>query len=162
MKKAGLFMILLLAATVVSAQKELPSVKVENLKGETMNIRDILSDSIPVVLSFWSTTCKPCITELDAFADSYEDMQDELPFKVVAVSTDDERSVSKVKGMVNGRGWPFEVVVDKNQDLKRAMNVVMQPQLFILDKQGKIVYAHTGYVPQSEEAVFNKLREMQK
>lgn len=162
MKKVFLFAVLLLFGATVSAQKELPSVKVESLNGEMMNIRDILSDSIPVVLSFWSTTCKPCITELDAYADTYEEMQEELHFKVVAVSTDDERSVSKVKGMVNGRGWPFAVVLDKNQDLKRAMNVMMQPQLFILDKRGNIVYAHTGYVPQAEETVFNKLREMQK
>lgn len=70
MKKVFLFAVLLLFGATVFAQKELPSVKVESLNGEMMNIRDILSDSIPVVLSFWSTTCKPCITELDAYADT--------------------------------------------------------------------------------------------
>lgn len=160
-KKLLFFVILSLFALEGIAQKELPSVKVENLKGEMMNVRQVLQDSVPVVLCFWSTTCKPCIMELDAFAEVYEEMQEELGFKVVAVSTDDERSASKVRGLVSGRGWPFEIIMDKNQDLKRAMNVVMQPQLFILDKHGKIVYSHTGYVPQSEEAVFQKLREIQ-
>lgn len=162
MRKLFLLAVLLLPGVIASAQKELPSVKVEDLKGRTMDVREILRDSVPVVLSFWSTTCKPCITELDAFAGEYEEMQEELGFKVVAVSTDDERSVSKVKVLVNGRDWPFEVILDKNQDLKRAMNVVMQPQLFILDKNGKIVYAHTGYVPQGEQEVYNQLRELKK
>lgn len=162
MKKLLLFFYILLLVTGLYAQKELPAVKVESLKGEIIDVRQILADSVPVVLSFWSTTCKPCITELDAFSDTYEDMQKELEFKVVAVSTDDERSASKVRGLVSGRGWPFEILLDKNQDLRRAMNVVVQPQLFILDRTGKIVYSHTGYVPLGEEAVFSKLREMKK
>lgn len=162
MKKLILFSFVCLLVTGLSAQKSLPSVKVQNMKGEVVDVRQILADSMPVVLSFWSTTCKPCITELDAFAEDYEDMQDELGFKVVAISTDDERSASKVKGLVGGRGWPFEILLDKNQDLRRAMNVVMQPQLFILDTQGKIVYSHTGYVPLGEEEVYKKLREMKK
>lgn len=161
-KKLLFIAALCLVALEGFTQKELPSVKVENLKGEVLNVRQVLGDSVPVVLCFWSTTCKPCIMELDAFAEVYENMQEELGFKVVAVSTDDERSASKVRGLVSGRGWPFEIILDKNQDLKRGMNVVMQPQLFILDKSGKIVYSHTGYVPQAEEAVFRKLREMQK
>lgn len=162
MMRKLLYVIVLLGIGMQAlAQKELPAIKVENLKGEVVDVREILKDSIPVVLSFWSTTCKPCIMELDAFAEVFEDQQEEFRYKVVAVSTDDERSASKVKALVNGRGWPFEVVLDKNQDLKRAMNVTVQPQLFILDKNGKIVYTHTGYVPQSEEAVFKKLKEIQ-
>lgn len=162
MKKCCFLIVLLVITSFVWAQKQLPSVQVEDLQGKTLNIREILNDSVPVVLSFWSTTCKPCITELDAFGEDYEERQEELGFKVVAVSTDDERSASKVKVMVNGRNWPFEVLLDKNQDLKRAMNVVMEPQLFILDKDGKIVYAHTGYVPQGEEEVYNQLRKLKK
>lgn len=142
------------------AQKQLPKVKVENLKNETVEITSVLADSVPVVLAFWSTTCKPCILELDALNEQYEAWQKEFKFKVVAVSTDDSRAASKVRALVGGRGWVFSVFLDKNQDLKRALNVNTIPQLFILDKKGNIVYTHSGYTPGSEQEVYEVLKKM--
>lgn len=159
MKKMVSFIFLFgLAVLSLSAQKELPKVSVENMKGETVDIRLELADSVPVVLSFWGTTCKPCLMELDALAEAYEDWQEEVKFKVVAVATDDSRAASKVKAMAVGRGWPFGVVLDKNQDLKRAMNVNSIPFLFVIDKNGKIVYSHSGYTPGSELEVLKVLK----
>lgn len=148
----GLFLLPLLA------QKELPKVQVETLKGETIDVRSVLNDSLPVVISFWGTTCKPCLMELDAIADVYEDWQAEVKFKVVAVATDDSRAASKVRAMAGGRGWPFEVVLDKNQELKRAMNVNSIPFLYIADKSGKIIYTHSGYTPGSELEILKVLK----
>ena len=145
--------------TLVS-QKELPKVTVETLKGEAIDIRSVLGDSIPVVLSFWGTTCKPCLMELDALTEVYDDWQEEVKFKVVAVATDDSRAASKVKAMAGGRGWPFEVILDKNQGLKRAMNVNSIPFLYVMDKKGKIVYTHAGYTPGSELQVLNVLKKL--
>lgn len=142
------------------AQKELPEVMVENLKNETIGIRSVLADSVPVVLAFWGTTCKPCLMELDALAQVYEEWQETVPFKVVAVATDDSRAASKVKAMANGRGWPFVVVLDKNQDLKRAMNISSIPFLYVLDKTGKVVYSHSGYTPGSELEVYDILKNL--
>ncbi len=162
MKRFSILIIVILSFYCAIAQKQLPSVKVTNLKGESVDIKNIMSDSIPVVLTFWSTSCKPCISELDAFNETWEDVAEEVRFKIVAISTDDNRSSSKVKSMVKGRNWPFTIYLDSNQALKRSMNVVMQPQLFILDKNGKVVYSHTGYIPLSEENVYDKLRELKR
>lgn len=150
-----------LPGSLLHAQRVLPDIKVKNLQGEIIHTKSWLADSLPVVVSFWSTTCKPCLTELDAFADNYDRVQEETPFKLVAVATDDRRTSSKVNALAKGRRWPFEVYLDENQDFKRAMNVNVLPQLYILDKQGNVVYTHTGYIPLSEEAVFDKLRELQ-
>lgn len=151
MKKFKVVLISIFASTLVFggaaasyAQSSLPKVDVETMDGRIVSSSVFLKDSLPVVLSFWSTLCKPCITELDAFSDSYDDFRKEVDFKIVAVSTDDRRNASRVKTLANGRGWPFEIYVDVNQDLKRAMNVNLIPQLFILDKTGKIVYSHTS------------------
>lgn len=158
------FVLVGLAMAMVSnmalAQKNLPNVKVETLEGIEVSTNQILNDSIPVVLTFWSTICKPCITEHDAFSEAYEDFKKEVDFKIVSISIDDRRNSSRVKSLVKGRSWPFEFYIDVNQDLKRAMNVNVQPQLYILDPKGNIVYSHTGYVPMGEEQVFEKLKEL--
>lgn len=161
MKKRILIVFMMVSVLLPAmAQKELPKVMVENLKNETIDIRTVLNDSLPVVLSFWGTTCKPCLMELDALAEVYEEWQETAPFKVVAVATDDSRAASKVKAMAGGRGWPFEVVLDKNQDLKRAMNINSIPFLYVVDKRGNIVYTHSGYTPGSELEVYDVLKNL--
>lgn len=144
------------------AQKSLPSVDVKDIDGNVVNVQSILDDGVPVILSFWYTTCKPCLQELGAVNDAYVDWIEEADFKVVAVSTDDSRSSAKVKPMVNGRGWTdFTILLDENSDLKRAMNVQTQPTVFVLDKDGNVVYTHTGYTPGSEEELFDQILKLQ-
>lgn len=160
MKKIILLSGFLVMAALAGAQKVLPQVVVENMKGEKMPVRQILDQRLPVVLSFWGTTCKPCLMELDALAEVYEEWQKEVKFCVIAVATDDSRAASKVRAMANGRDWPFEVILDKNQELKRAMNVNSIPFLYIIDKEGNIVYAHNGYTPGSELEILEVLKKL--
>ena len=64
--------------------------------------------------------------------------------------------------MVKGRGWSeFTFLLDVNGDLKRAMNVQTQPTVFLLDKDGKIVYTHIGYTPGNEEELFEQILKLQ-
>lgn len=162
MKRVFLLMALLAVSFNSFAQKTLPKVEVTTLDGAAYQIQDILNDGVPVILSFWYTTCKPCLQELGAFNDAFPDWQDEADFKVVAVSTDDARSSAKVAPMVNGRGWAdFTFLLDTNGDLRRAMSVQTQPTVFILDKTGKVVYTHTGYTPGNEEELFEEILKLQ-
>ena len=142
------------------SQQQLPDVTVENPGGDRYAIKKIKNYFVPVVLSFWATTCKPCIQELDALSEVYEDWKEKLDFKVVAVSTDDSRAALRARSMAEGREWPFELLLDKNQELKRAMNVNSIPFLFILDKTGKVVYSHCGYTPGAESEVLNVLEKL--
>lgn len=145
-----------------AATAQMPKVTVENNKGETINTADLIDGKTPIIVSFWSTTCKPCIMELNAINDAMEEWLEEADFRVVAVSIDDSRSSAKAKSMASGNGWDdFIVLLDKNQDLKRAMNVSLTPQVFVLDANGKIVYSHTGYTPGSELELFEKIKELQ-
>jgi peroxiredoxin len=149
MKKL-LVAIFLMVSTVAFAQ--VPSAVVENSKGEKVDTKSLLKEGTPMILSFWSTSCKPCIRELDAIYDALPDWKDEADFKVVAVSTDDSRLLSKAKSFAEGRGWgeDYLLLFDKNQDFMRAMNVSVVPHVFVLDSKGKVVYSHTSYIPGNE------------
>ena len=102
MKKL-LVAIFLMVSTVAFAQ--VPSVVVENSKGESVDTKTLLEEGSPMILSFWSTTCKPCIRELDAVYEALPDWLEEKEFRVVAVSTDDTRLLAKAKSFAEGRGW---------------------------------------------------------
>ena len=140
----------LFISAIASAQ--IPSVTVENTKGEAYNTKNLLKEGTPMIISFWSTSCKPCIRELDAIYDALPDWLEDVKFRVVAVSTDDSRLLAKAKSFAEGRGWgeDFTLLFDKNQDFMRAMNVSVVPHVFVVDATGKVVYSHTSYVPGNE------------
>lgn len=160
MKRYLLVICLLFPVIVLFAQRSLPPVAVADLQGNRYEISAILNDSLPVVLAFWSTTCKPCIQELDALNEVFDEWKEIVDFKIVAVATDDSRASVKVRPMVKGREWHFLVLLDKNQDLKRAMNVSGIPFLFVLDGNGKVVYSHNGYTPGAETEVLKILKRL--
>ena len=161
MKKLMFLMLALFVGVSASAQT-LPDVKIENQEGKVISIRDVV-DGTPMIISFWSTTCKPCIMELNAINESLYEWLDEVDMKVVAVSVDDARTLSRARAMTQGQGWDdYTCLYDKNQDLKRAMNVSLTPHTFIVDGKGNIVYSHSGYTPGSEQELFEKIKKLQK
>lgn len=154
--------IALFVSAIAAAQ--VPSVVVENAKGESFNTKTLLDEGTPMIVSFWSTSCKPCIRELDAVYDALPDWLEEVKFRVVAVSTDDSRLMAKAKSFAQGRGWGEDYVLlfDKNQDFMRAMNVSVVPHVFVMDGTGKVVYSHTSYVPGNELELFEAIKKCSK
>lgn len=141
--------------------QQLPDVKVEDIDGKVVSVRSLVKGK-PMIISYWSIACKPCIQELNAINDALEDWRKEADFDVVAVSTDDARLKSAGKNMATSRGWEFICLFDDKQTLRRAMNVTLTPQSFIIDGEGNIVYSHSGYTPGSEEVLFEKILELKK
>lgn len=158
MKKLLLVAILILSSLLLFGQdtireRYLPSTMVKTLDGKTVDICDLVfaNDSMPVIVSFWATWCKPCVSELTTISEMYDDWRSESGVKLIAVSIDDARTSGGVKPFVNGKAWDYEVVLDINGDLKRAMNVNMVPHTFILDGKGRIVWEHTSFAPGTED-----------
>lgn len=161
MKKIITSMILAAACLSASAQKLCPNVDVFTDKGEVISVLKLIPQGKPVVISFWDTSCKPCLQEMGALSDVYDDWKDEMDFEIIAVSTDDSRSSSKAVPLAKGRGWPFIIALDRNGDFKRALNVQSNPTVFILNKEGKIVDIHIGYTPGDEQQVHDILKKHQ-
>lgn len=162
---------LFLAALIISltgmvyaqqANSELPAVTLKNISGKTINTSELSNDGKPIIISFFATWCKPCNRELSAISEVYEDWQDETGVKLIAVSIDQAQNINKVKPLVDGNGWPYEVLLDPNSDLKRALGVQMIPFVLIVDGKGKIVYKHNGYTEGAENELIEKVRELVK
>ncbi|PLX22694.1 MAG: alkyl hydroperoxide reductase [Salinivirgaceae bacterium] len=159
--KSLLFVTLVFFTLNLSAQ-QIPSADVKKMSGETVSTSTFQNDGKPMVISFWATWCKPCVKELNAYSDNYEDWVEETGVKIIAISIDDTRSSGRVGPYVNARGWEFDVYLDENANFKRAMNVPNVPHTFLIDGNGKIVWQHTSYVEGDEEELYQKILELAK
>lgn len=156
---------MLLSIAIYSQEKSaqtLPSVDLKTLDGKTINTKDIINDGKPIIISLWATWCKPCVAELMAISDVYDEWVEETGVKMYAISIDDSKTSARVAPFVNGKGWEFVVLQDQNWDLKRALNIVDIPFLCILNGKGEIVWQHTSYAPGSENEVFEIVKKIVK
>ena len=164
MKKIAVVLVLLLSVVAYSqddnSSNALPSIDVKTLDGKVFNTKDINNNGKPIILDFWATWCKPCVKELEAITDLYEEWQEETGVLVVAVSIDNSRSMSRVAPFVNAKGWEYLVLLDPNSKFKEAMNVVNVPHVFLLDGKGNVVHQHTSYADGDEEDLYELVKKV--
>ena len=157
MKK--LIPLLLLFVSLVSfSQSEMPRIDLSTVDGTTVSSKDLSKDDKVIVVSLWATWCVPCLKELDAISEIYADWQAETGVELFAVSVDDSRTVKRVKPLINGKGWDYTVLLDTNNDFKRALGAATVP-LTLLVKNNEIVYRHSGYSPGAEYELYEKIKE---
>jgi len=110
------------------------------------NKQHLLSDwrGKVLVVNFWATWCVPCKKELTNIHQMYEQWQKDYGVQIIAISIDDARNRSKVKAFAEGQGWDYVVLIDQNQELKRALNFQTVPYTLMLDKNGNKMSKRLG------------------
>lgn len=158
MKK--LHFLLLFIGMQLFAQNSLPDLTLSNIEGKKVSLKNDFTEKDKLyVFSFWATWCGPCINELDEMNDLMSEWKKSINIEVIAIATDDSRTQKRVKPLVNGKGWEYQILLDTNQDLKRALSIVNIPYTVVV-KNNKIVHIQNGYVPGNETELFQKLKTL--
>lgn len=162
MRKSLLLTILAIALSQASAFAQLPAVTLKTMDGTELRTDTLSNGGKPFIIDFFATWCKPCNRELDAISEVYEEWQEETGVKIFAVSIDQAQNINKVKPLVTGHGWEYDVLLDPNGDFKRALGCQMIPYTLIVDGKGNIVYKHNGYTDGAETELIEKVRQLLK
>ena len=160
MKYFRLIFIFFVLGIISGNAQQIPSVKLKDLKGKTIDTSTLENDGKPFIISFFALWCKPCLRELEAIKDVYKDWQKETGVKLYAISIDDAQNSLKVGPESRAKGWQYEVLLDPNSDFKRALGVNAIPAVFIVDGNGKIVSSRTGYKNGEEEKLIEEVRKL--
>jgi thiol-disulfide isomerase/thioredoxin len=167
MKKVLFILTLFLVSSITFAQlnsnnKELSSVKLKTLDGKEVDLKTFVKAGEITIISFWATWCSPCKKELDNMSPLLEDWEKKYKVRMIAISIDNSQNASKVKPLVNGKGWEFDVLLDVNSDTKRSLNYNTIPFTLLIDKNKRIVYQHSGYVEGDEDHLLEEIKKISK
>ncbi|MDO8548758.1 MAG: TlpA disulfide reductase family protein [Ignavibacteria bacterium] len=156
--KLLLAVLIIIISLNINAQQKAPNFKLEDLNGEYVELKNLLGKG-PLLISFWATWCKPCVEELSEYKKLYSEYKAK-GFNIIAISTDDEKTVAKVKPFVKSKDYNFTVLLDTNSEVARKYYVRNVPYTFLLDEKGNIVYSHLGHKKGDELQVKKKVEAL--
>ena len=116
-------------------------------------------DKGPVMISFWATWCGPCKEELKKMQPIYEQYKDK-GFTYLAVSCDNQKSISKVKSFITSNNYTFPVVLDFEKKVFEAYGGREDdpPYFVIVSKDKQILYSHLGYKTGDEQTIEEEIK----
>ena len=158
-----LFKRFVLVATIFTAmyadkQRDimLPDLSIRLLDGKQVRLSTLLEEG-PLLVSFWATWCAPCKKEM-IFLEEFHQKYNVNSFRVLAISTDSPKSMSKVKSYIRAKKHTFLVGIDPNQDIAKKMNALLMPTTLILNKDRKVSWYHQGFIPGDEKEIEAQIR----
>ena len=99
-----------------------------------------------VLVDFWTYTCINCLNHLPAVKDWHARYKDQ-GLVVVGVHTPEfpyEKSTKNVREAIERLHIQHAVAQDNSYGTWKAFNNQYWPAIYLIDKQGKIVYSHFG------------------
>ena len=146
--------------TAMYAEKQrdimLPDLSVKLLDGKQVRMSALLEEG-PLLVDFWATWCAPCKKEM-IFLEEFHQKYNEYGFRVLAISTDSPKSMSKVRSYIRAKKHTFMVGLDPNQEIAKKMNALLMPTTLILSKDRKVSWYHQGFIPGDEKEIEAQIR----
>lgn len=140
--------LILLMTLVWAANQQFPRAAVKDLKGQRIELRDILQGKLTLV-NFWATYCVPCRKEMK-YLNQLNTQYGDRNFQVIGVAIDNSKTVGRVRSLVRSQKLNYEILLDTDQNLYRTFNTSAMPFSVLVNDSGEIVWEHTGYIPGDE------------
>ena len=113
-------------------------ITVYDAEGNPVNLANYAGK--PIVLNFWASWCGPCQREMPAFQEVFQELEGQVQFLMVNMTTSE--TVSSAKSFIESNGYTFPVFYDTQGAAATAYSVRSLPTTYFLNAEGqKIAYA---------------------
>ncbi|MEX2090134.1 MAG: TlpA disulfide reductase family protein [Bacteroidota bacterium] len=137
---------LLAPAAPEPAFPEAPNFKLVMLDGTTVEFNKL--NGKVVVLNFWATWCGPCKAEIPGFLEVYNKYREE-GLEIVGISLD-QGPAAEVRSFVKRYNINYPVGIDDGTIAELYGGIQAIPTTFVIDRTGRIVKQHVGFMSASQ------------
>ena len=109
-----------------------------------------------VIMEFWATWCGPCRMSTPSLEAVYREHKDQ-PVTVLLVNAGE--TADEIRRWAKQR-FTAPILLDTKGAVRRQYGVAGIPKLFVIDQQGRIVYAHSGYGGGLEQSLRTVIKEL--
>ncbi len=131
-----------------------------DLDGNSVKLSELLKKG-PVFVQFWATWCVPCKEEMKVLNELWGKYKDS-GFVFVAISIDDQKSLSKVKPYIESKSYKFPVLFDTDKNILSNFGGYDPPFSVFIDRNGSIFKTYTGYLQGDDEKLESDIIEVLK
>ena len=145
--------------TIKADRPSVENFRLKDLSGKEYSLTDFQGKV--VVISFWATWCKPCLRELKFLKALKAKHPNKL--EVLAVATDGPNTASRIRPVSIQKRLTMPILLDADGSVMASMNARgILPQSNYLDYEGKLAYAHDGFVAGDEEIITSTIEALLK
>lgn len=160
---ASFLLLFLMASFYADAKKKTVELQIGSVvphylgktsKGEKIDLNDLKGKV--VILSFWASWCKPCLQELPVLDRIQRKLGDKI--KIIAINYKQDRKLyRKIKHKL--KDISLTMLHDPMGSLGKKFGVKSIPNMFMISKQGKLVYHGVGYGDKTLDKIIQKLNQ---
>ncbi len=130
-----------------------------DVQGNDVKFSDYLGKG-PLLVNFWALWCEPCKQEMKAFKTLVDEFKSQ-GVSMVAINTDQVRSLAKVRAYVMTQKIDFPVLTDPDGAAARDIfSMESLPFSLILMPDGTVYKKHIGYTAGDEKTTEKEITEL--
>jgi len=122
-----------------------PPFTLPSLEGRNISLHDFQGK--PVLLTFWSTWCRPCLSEADLFDKLNRELGPRLV--VLGLDVDDEPRVLRHFVAVRRLSYPVLIAGGFNSPVPKIYDLGALPLTVVINPKGFVTFLQTGFPPNS-------------
>lgn len=155
-KSLVFFLLIICCTSLIEAQNHsennsgriAPNFRLQSIDGDLFELKSIIGEG-PVLICFWSSCCKSAVAQIDAFSELFNKHKDD-GLLMIAIATDSEKTVAKVKPFAKIRGYKFTVLYDTEGSVSRIYYAHDLPFSILINSAGRIIHSKMGYMKGDE------------
>lgn len=96
----------------------------------------LISHEKPTLINFWASWCTPCKSEMPMIQEIYEKYEDQLAFRMVNVTVDDD--LKQVRQLIKKKNYTFPIYLDETGEASEMYQIISIPTTYLIDQKGTI------------------------